>query len=121
MNDIPKAIGPYAAYRRTEDLIITSGQLPLDPATNEFAGLDTYTQAKQSLTNIAAILKSEGSDLDHALKLTVYLKNLADFESVNRAFREMLHAPYPARTAFEVSRLPKDALVEIEAIAALDH
>ncbi|RRG08197.1 MAG: RidA family protein [Lactobacillus sp.] len=119
MTKIPSAIGPYSAYRKSGDLLITSGQLPLDPETNRLEGDTTYLQAKQSLKNIKVILETESIDFSKILKLTVYMTNLDDFVSVNKAFEEELNAPYPARTAIQISQLPMHALVEIEATAEL--
>ena len=96
-----------------------SGQIPLDPATGEFAGPDIRTQTRQSLKNIAAILAAAGSGMDRVVKTTVLLKDIGDFAAMNEVYAEAFTAPYPARAAFEAAALPKGALVEIECVAAL--
>lgn len=119
MSKIPAAIGPYSAYRRAGDLIITSGQLPIDPEVGKITAETPYDLAKQSLANIAAILEQEGSDMSKVLKCTVYLTDLGTFSEVNRAFEDVFSAPYPARTAIEISKLPMAGTIEIEAIATV--
>jgi len=116
MKKLPQAIGPYSAYRKEGTFIITSGQLPINPETNKIEATSVYAQVVQSLENIEAIVLNEGFDLENILKLTVYMTDLANFSEVNKAFEEKLEAPYPARTAIEISKLPMNALVEIEAI-----
>lgn len=113
----PAAIGPYEQGIQFGDLIFTSGQLPIDPANGSMPeGIEAQT--KQSLANIAAILEAAGADLSCVLKTTVYLKEMSTFAAMNRIYEEVF-APYgyPARSAVEVARLPKDALIEIEVIA----
>ena len=114
MNRIPAAIGPYSAYRRKGSLLISSGQLPIDPETNEFSGSDIASQTRQSLENIKAILDANNASMDDVLKTTVYLKTMADFTEMNAVYATYFNEPYPARTAFQVGELPKDARVEIE-------
>ena len=115
----PAAIGPYSQAVRGGNTIYVSGQLPIDPATGVFAGDDVKSQTRQSLTNIRNILAAEGADMSNVVKTTVLLKNIADFGAMNEVYAEFFAEPYPARAAFEVGALPKDALVEIEAVAVL--
>ncbi|MCE3047067.1 RidA family protein [Helicobacter kayseriensis] len=114
----PKAIGPYSAYRESGDLIFISGQLPLDPTTMEFASTDIKGQTHQSLSNIQAILKELGLQMDCVIKTTVLLADIADFAEMNEVYATFFSAPYPARSAFAVKDLPKGAKVEIEVIAS---
>ena len=100
--------------------IYVSGQIPIDPATGEFAGQDIETQTRQSLTNIKNILKEAGADMSDVVKTTVLLKDIADFAAMNKVYAEFFTEPYPARAAFQVAAIPKGALVEIEAVAVTD-
>ncbi len=114
----PAAIGPYSQATSAADLVFVSGQLPIDPSTGNFAEGGIKAQTKQSLLNLKQILKSEGIALDGVLKTTVFLSDMNNFADMNAVYMEMFGGErYPARSAVEVSRLPKDALVEIEAIA----
>lgn len=113
----PAAIGPYSQGVRGGDYIFVSGQLPIDPATGAFAGEDIAAQTKQSLTNIKSILESDGLTMANVVKTTVLLKNIGDFGAMNEVYATFFEGACPARAAFEVAALPKDALVEIEAIA----
>ena len=114
----PAAIGPYSQGAGGSGLLITSGQLPIDPATGAFAGTDIASQTRQSLLNVQAVLEKAGLGMEDIIKTTVYLKNMDDFAGMNQVYGTFFPAgSYPARSAVEVSRLPKDALVEIEAIA----
>ena len=113
----PAAIGPYSQAIRADKFVFVSGQLPIDPATGEFAGEDIAAQTRQSLTNISNILASEGLSMENVVKTTVLLKNIGDFGAMNEVYATFFQADCPARAAFEVSALPKNALVEIEAIA----
>ena len=116
----PAAIGPYSQAVCAGGFVYVSGQIPLDPATGEFAGPDIRTQTRQSLTNIQEILKAAaGSGMDRVVKTTVLLKDIGDFAAMNEVYAEAFTAPYPARAAFEAAALPKGALVEIECVAAL--
>lgn len=119
-NKIPKAIGPYSAYQKAGNLLITSGQLPINPETNTIEATNIYDQAIQSLSNIEAILAQEGATLANLVKLTVYMTDLGEFANVNKAFEDKLSAPYPARTAIEISKLPMNGAIEIEAIATIN-
>ena len=117
-NNAPAAIGPYSQAVRWGNVVYVSGQLPIDPATGAFAGEDVAAQTRQSLTNIKNILAAEGLDMSHVVKTTVMLKDIADFAAMNEVYAEFFSAPYPARAAFQVAALPKDARVEIECVAA---
>ena len=115
----PAAIGPYSQAVRAGNTLYISGQIPIDPATGAFAGEDIRTQTAQSLTNIRNILEAAGADMSNVVKTTVLLKDIADFGARNEVYAEFFQEPYPARAAFQAAALPKDALVEIEAIAVL--
>ncbi len=113
----PKAIGPYSQAIATNDLVFISGQLGIDTSTGEFKGADIHSQTTQSMENIKAILKEAGLGMDSVVKTTILLKSLDDFSVVNEIYGSYFKEPYPARATFQVAKLPKDALVEIEAIA----
>lgn len=116
----PAAIGPYSQAVTTGTLVFVSGQLPIDPSTGAFAGEDAASQARQSLTNIKHILEAAGAGMDRVVKTTVFLKDLGDFTAMNEVYATFFtEGQYPSRSAVEVARLPKDALVEIEAVALL--
>ena len=115
----PAAIGPYSQAVQAGNTVYVSGQLPSDPATGAFAGEDIRAQTRQSLTNIRSILEAVGADMSKVVKTTVLLKNIADFAAMNEVYAEFFAAPYPARAAFQVAALPKDALVEIECVAVI--
>jgi 2-iminobutanoate/2-iminopropanoate deaminase len=116
----PAAIGPYSQAVLNGDLVYTSGQIPLDPATGQLVEGGIREQTMRVLENLKAVLAMAGSDLQHVVKTTVYLKNMSDFAAMNEIYAGYL-APAgvvaPARSTVEVARLPKDALVEIEVIA----
>ena len=113
----PAAIGLYSQAIAAGNTIYVSGQLPIDPATGAFAGNDIAAQTAQSLTNLKSILNAAGADICDVVKTTVYLANIGDFAPMNEVYAKFFAAPYPARAAFEVACLPKNALVEIECIA----
>ncbi|GAA7306277.1 RidA family protein [Helicobacter pylori] len=113
----PKAIGPYSQAIATNDLVFVSGQLGIDASTGEFKGPDIHSQTTQSMENIKAVLKEAGLGMDSVVKTTILLKSLDDFSVVNEIYGSYFKEPYPARATFQVAKLPKDALVEIEAIA----
>lgn len=115
----PAAIGPYSQAVQAGGLVITSGQLPIDPATGVFPE-GVQAQTRQSLTNVKAILEEAGTGMEHIIKTTVFLKNMDDFGAMNEVYATFFtESGFPARSAIEVARLPKDALVEIEVIAVL--
>lgn len=115
----PAAIGPYSQAIRANGFVYVSGQLPVDATTGEFAGNDVQSQTRQSLTNIQHILREAGLDLDNVVKTTVFLQNMGDFAAMNEVYASFFTGVCPARAAVEVAKLPKGALVEIEAIAAV--
>lgn len=112
----PAAIGPYSQAFAVGGLIITSGQIPVDPATGEFAGADITAQAHQSCKNVAAILEAAGSSMDKVVKTTCFLADMADFAAFNEVYATYFTSK-PARSCVAVKTLPKNALCEIEAIA----
>lgn len=118
-DNAPAAIGPYSQAIRAGNTIYVSGQLPIVPATGAFAGEDIRSQTRQSLTNIANILKEAGAGMNNVVKTTVMLKNIGDFAAMNEVYAEFFTQPYPARAAYQVGCLPKDALLEIECVAVL--
>lgn len=113
----PAAIGPYSQAIESNGTIYVSGQLPINPATGEFAEGDIKDKARQSLTNIRSILAEAGLSMQNVAKVTVLLSDISDFAAVNEVYAEFFQAPYPARSAFAVAALPKGAPIEIEAIA----
>lgn len=113
----PAAIGPYSQAVKAGNLVFVSGQIPVDPATGEFAGNDITTQTRQSLTNVRSILEQAGCSCADVVKTTVLLADMGDFAAMNAVYAEFFTQPYPARAAFAVKDLPKGALVEIEAVA----
>ena len=113
----PAGIGPYSQGISAENIAFVSGQLPIDPATGEFAGNDIASQTRQSLKNVQAILAENGMTMADVTKTTVLLADIAEFAEMNQVYAEFFAEPFPARAAFEVAALPKNAKVEIEAIA----
>jgi len=113
----PSAIGPYSQAVDKDGFIYVSGQLPIDEETGEFAGETITAQAKQSLENTKYILEEAGLDMKNIIKTTILLKDIEDFAAVNEIYAQYFEAPFPARATYEVARLPKDALIEIESIA----
>ena len=113
----PAAIGPYSQAIEACGTVYVSGQLPIDPATGEFAQGGIQAEARQSLTNIKNILAEAGLTMQNVVKVTVFLADISNFAAVNEVYSEFFQAPYPARSAFAVAALPKGANVEIEAIA----
>ena len=117
----PAAIGPYVQGVDLGNMVITSGQIPVDPKTGLVAD-DVAAQARQSLENVKAIVEAAGLRVADIVKTTVFVKDLNDFATVNAAYEAFFNAhnaPFPARSCVEVARLPKDVLVEVEAIAHL--
>ena len=115
----PAAIGPYSqgVTLPAHTFTVTSGQLPIDPATGAFAAHDIAGQTRQSLENVQAVLAQTGLGMENIIKTTVFLKDMNDFAAMNEVYAAFFPSEPPARSAVEVARLPKDALVEIEAIA----
>jgi 2-iminobutanoate/2-iminopropanoate deaminase len=114
----PKPIGPYSQAIRTNGFLYVSGQVALDPKTGEFVGADIRQQTERTLENIKGILEAAGSNLHHVVKTTVFLKDMNDFAVMNEAYAKYFSLAPPARSTVQVARLPKDALVEIEVVAA---
>jgi 2-iminobutanoate/2-iminopropanoate deaminase len=115
----PKPIGPYSQAIRTNGFLFVSGQVALDPKTGEMTGVDIRQQTERVLENVKGILEAAGSNLHHVVKTTVFLKDMNDFATMNEVYARYFTTAPPARSTVQVSRLPKDALVEIEVIAAL--
>jgi 2-iminobutanoate/2-iminopropanoate deaminase len=116
--NVMKPIGPYSHIARAGSFIAISGTAGIDPATNNFAGPDAYSQARQILRSFRSMLEDVGSDLDHVLHIHVFLRNAADFEEMNRAYGEAFSSHLPARTVVAVSDLPrKDALMTMNLTA----
>ena len=116
----PKAIGPYSQAVKSGSLVFISGQIPLDPKTMELVGEDVVRQTHQVFKNLSAIAKASGGNLVDIVKVTIYLTNLDNFSKINEIMASYFQEPYPARATIEVSALPKAALVEVEAILALE-
>ena len=116
-SNAPAAIGPYSQGIRAGETIYVSGQLPINPATGSFAGEDITAQTKQSLENIRAVLAAAGTDMADIVKTTVFLKDMEDFSAMNKVYAEFFSGTCPARSAVQVACLPKNARIEIEAVA----
>ena len=115
----PKPIGPYSQAIRANGFLYLSGQVALDPKTGEMTGVDIRHQTERVLENVKGILEAAGSNLHHVVKTTVFLKDMNEFTAMNEVYGKYFTSPPPARSTVQVSRLPKDALVEIEVIAGL--
>jgi len=115
----PGAIGPYSQAIKTDSMVFVSGQLAIDPATGDLVTGDIRRETRQALTNLQAILVAAGSGLEQVVKTTVYIADMDQFGDINEAYAEFFKTDPPARACVEVARLPKDARVEIEAIALL--
>ena len=114
----PAAIGPYSQAIEVNGFVFASGQIPIDPATGQFAEGGIQAQTRQSLLNAQAILQAAGTDLSHVVKTTVFLSDMANFAAMNEVYTQFFQPPFPARSAVAVRDLPKEALVEIEVVAA---
>ena len=114
----PAAIGPYSQAIRVVNLVYTSGQIPIDPATGSFVEGGVKEQTRQSLLNVKAILAEAGLTMGDVVKTTVFLADMNDFADMNTVYAEFFSEPYPARSAVAVKTLPKGALVEIEVVAS---
>ena len=119
-NNAPAAIGPYSQAVKHGSILITSGQIPLDPHTGEIVGNDISTQTRQVLDNLSAVLEAGGAGLEQVVKTTCFLDNMDDFAAFNDVYQRYFNINPPARSCVAVERLPKNVLVEIEAIAFLD-
>jgi len=113
----PQAIGPYSQAIRAQGLIFTSGQVAIDPSTQQVVAGDVSAQTDRVLQNLSAILQASGSTLDKVLRCTVFLKNMGDFAAMNEVYGRYFKQQPPTRSTVEVARLPKDVLVEIDVIA----
>jgi|TARA_B100001105_G_scaffold86631_1_gene68701 2-iminobutanoate/2-iminopropanoate deaminase len=118
--DAPQAIGTYSQGIKSGNLVFTSGQIPLNPETGELINGDFKSEISQVLTNLNAVLKSGGSSLKKAVKLTVFLTDLSYFPQVNEVFKEFFPENPPARSAVQVSALPMNAKIEIEAVGSVE-
>lgn len=113
----PQAIGPYSQAVKTNDLVFASGQIPIDPATGQFVPGGIVEQTEQVIKNLAAVLEAAGSGLSSVIKTTVFLADMEEFSAMNEVYGRFFAAEPPARATVQASRLPRDAKVEIEAIA----
>jgi 2-iminobutanoate/2-iminopropanoate deaminase len=116
----PRAIGPYSSAVRSGDLLFISGQVPFDPATGEMAGGDIAAETRRVLDNIGALLGAAGLTFAHIARTTVFLADMNDFAAMNEVYRAYFSAPYPARSTVQAARLPRDARIEIDAIATYE-
>ncbi len=115
----PATIGPYSQAVQAGDMIYTSGQIALDPATGEIVSSDVKAQTEQAMENLKSVIEAGGSDLNHVVKTTLYIKDMNDFQTINEVYGSYFKDNYPARSCVEVSALPKGAIIEIEAIAVV--
>ena len=115
--DAPKAIGPYSPAVRAGQLVFISGQVPIDPSTGNLIDGDIAAQTRRALDNLGALLKAAGLSYANVVRTTVFLADMNDFSAMNQAYATFFSEPYPARSTVQVSRLPKDARVEIDVIA----
>lgn len=115
----PAAIGPYSQAVKVGGLLFTSGMIPIDPATNALVEGGIEVQAERALENVKALLEASGSSMDKVVKTVVFIKNMDDFAKVNEIYARYFTSDYPARSCVEVARLPKDVLIEMEAIAEI--
>ncbi|MBO7137345.1 MAG: RidA family protein [Bacteroidaceae bacterium] len=113
----PAAIGPYSQAIRVGNLVYTSGQIPINPATGVFVEGGIKEQTRQSLTNVKAILEKVGLSMSNVIKTTVFMADMSDFADMNVVYAEFFTEPFPARSAVAVKSLPKGALVEVEVVA----
>lgn len=116
----PKAIGPYSAALKAGGLVFVSGQVPFDPSTGALIEGDIAAQTRQVLKNLGALLSAAGLDYRHVVRTTVFLADMNDFAAMNEVYRTFFDEPYPARSTVQAARLPRDARIEIDAIAVQD-
>lgn len=116
-NNAPAAIGPYSQAIEAGGFIFTSGMIPIDPAVNEIVEGDITVQAEQAIRNLIALLEASGSGAEQVVKTVVFIKDMNDFAKVNEVYAKYFTGDFPARSCVEVARLPKDVLIEIEAVA----
>ena len=117
-NDAPEPIGPYSQAIESNGFIFTSGQIAINPATGELVQKDVIEQARTVIENLKAVLKAADSGLEQVVKTTIYLKDMDDFPNVNAVYAEYFNQTQPARSTVEVSRLPKNVLIEMDCIAS---
>ncbi len=115
----PGAIGPYSQAVKTDTMVFVSGQLALNPTTGNLVTDDIKTETRQAMNNLKNILEAAGSNLEKVIKTTLFIKNMNDFSLINEVYGEFFKQNFPARACVEVSRLPKDAKVEVEAVGLL--
>ncbi len=115
----PAAIGPYSQAVKIGGLLFTSGMIPIDPATNTLVEGGIEVQAERALENVKALLEASGTSMDKVVKTVVFIKNMDDFAKVNEIYAKYFTSNYPARSCVEVARLPKDVLIEMEAVAEI--
>ena len=116
----PAAIGPYSQAVLVNGMLFTSGVIPIDPETNTLVQGDVEVQARQAINNLKNLIEASGSAMDKVVKTTVFIKNMNDFGKINDIYKEFFTCDFPARSCVEVARLPKDVLIEIEAIAVVE-
>jgi 2-iminobutanoate/2-iminopropanoate deaminase len=119
--DAPKAIGPYSSALRAGPFLFVSGQVPIDPATGVFVAGDITAQTRRVLDNVGALLKASGLTFADVVRTTVFLADLEDFGAMNEAYRTYFSEPYPARSTVQAARLPRDARIEVDAIAFAEN
>ncbi len=117
----PSAIGPYSQGVRAGGLVFISGQIPVDPSTGELVDGGVGEQTRRALENLGAVLEAAGAGFDHVVRTTVYMTDISIFKEMNKVYGEFFSPPYPARATVEVSRLPKGAAVEIDAVALVEE
>ena len=116
-DNAPEAVGPYSPAIHVGDLVYLSGQIPIDPSTNQLVSMDIKEQTQQVINNMMSVLSELDLELRHVVKTTVFMKDLSEFTQMNEVYALFFDKPYPARSCIEVSNLPKGALIEIEAVA----
>ena len=116
----PAAIGPYSQAVLVNGMLFTSGVIPIDPETNTLVEGGVEIQAKQAIGNLKNLIEASGSSMDKVVKTTVFIKDMNDFGKINEIYKEFFTSDFPARSCVEVARLPKDVLIEIEAIAVVE-
>ncbi len=116
----PAAIGPYSQAGFVNGMLFTSGVIPIDPETNTLVQGDVEAQARQAIGNLKNLIEASGSSMEKVVKTTVFIKDMNDFGKINDIYKEFFTSDFPARSCVEVARLPKDVLIEIEAIAVVE-
>lgn len=116
----PAAIGPYSQAVLVNGMLFTSGVIPIDPETNTLVEGDVTVQARQAIGNLKNLIEASGSSMDKVVKTTVFIKDMNDFGKINDIYKDFFISDFPARSCVEVARLPKDVLIEIEAIATVE-